>query len=154
MHDNVNFESHRPSQFTMHDNVNFEPFNDIHGSKFSIEWIGWRNQTLRLIPPVSRQICWCGSCRHFRCNDAYNLRKFYTGGSTWQSSMSQICSIGFKFSLMTDHGREVTASLWREAVTALVRCGLALSSINKCLIASMWLSKWGTATGCKTYLMY
>jgi hypothetical protein len=32
--------------------------------------------------------------------------------------------------------------------------GLALSSIYTGLVASGWLSKWGTTTGCKTSLMY
>ena len=36
---------------------------------------------------------------------------------------------------------------------ALERWGLALSSIYTGLVASRWLSKWGT-TGCKTSLMY
>ena len=30
----------------------------------------------------------------------------------------------------------------------------ALSSIYRCLVASGWLSKWGTTTGYKTSLMY
>jgi hypothetical protein len=40
------------------------------------------------------------------------------------------------------------------AVTALERWGLALSSIYTGLVASWWLSKWGTTTGFKTSLMY
>jgi hypothetical protein len=41
-----------------------------------------------------------------------------------------------------------------KAVTALERWGLALSSIYTGLVASGWLSKWGTTTGCKTSLIY
>ena len=60
----------------------------------------------------------------------------------------------FKSRLMAGKGTYVTASLWRLAVTALERWSMALSSIYTYLVASGWLSKWGTTTGCKTSLRY
>ena len=60
----------------------------------------------------------------------------------------------FKPTLMAGKGTYVTASLWRLAVTALERWSMALSSIYTYLVASGWLSKWGTTTGCKTSLRY
>jgi hypothetical protein len=41
-----------------------------------------------------------------------------------------------------------------EVSGSLERWGLALLSIYTGLVANMWLSKWGTTTGCKTSLMY
>jgi hypothetical protein len=99
----------------------------------------------------------CDSCCHSRCNAASNWRMFCTGGSRAsirRPNMSQLCSMGFKSGLMAGQGTEVTASLWRKAATALERWGLAFSSIYTGLVATWWLSKWGTTTGCETSLMY
>ena len=116
------------------ENVNFESLNDIHGSKFSIEWnhhmLGWQ---LCLIPPVSRQMCCCGSCHHSRFNAASSWCKFCTGGSTActrRPGMSQTYSIRFKSRLMAGQGREVTTSPWRYAVTAFERCSLSLQGLK------------------------
>ena len=59
-----------------------------------------------------------------------------------------ICSMGLKSGLMAGQGTEITALLWRYAVTALERLGLALLSIYIGRVVSGWLSKWGTTTGC------
>ena len=61
--------------------------------------------SILLIPPISCRMCWCRSCRHSRCNAAFNWRKFCPEGltaCTRRSSISQTCSIRFKFWLMLD----------------------------------------------------
>jgi hypothetical protein len=88
---------------------------------------------------------------------ASNRRMFCTGSSPTcirRHNMSQIFSKGFTSGLMGGQGTQVTASLWRYAVIAHERSGLVLLSIYTGIIASGWLAKWGTTTGCKTSLMY
>jgi hypothetical protein len=59
--------------------------------------------SILLIPPVSCRVCSCGSCRHSRCNAAFNWRKFCAESWTFctrRLSISQACSIRFKLGLM------------------------------------------------------
>ena len=99
-------------------NVTYESLDNIYCSKFS-SWcyphvLGWRPQP-----------CVSSLQLHVGCPvvmAASNWRMFCTGGSRAcirRPNMSQICSMGFKSGLMTGQGTEVTALLWRYAVTAL-----------------------------------
>jgi hypothetical protein len=83
-----------------------------------------------VIPPVNRQMCCCGSCRHSRCNAASNWCKYCTGGSTGLACPKHTLFIRFKSRLMAGQGREVTALPWRYAITALERCGLSLQGLK------------------------
>jgi hypothetical protein len=40
----------------------------------------WMTASILLIPPVSYRVCWCGRCRHSRCNAAFNFNE-----SNWTS---------------------------------------------------------------------
>jgi hypothetical protein len=139
-------------------NVTYESLDNIYCSKFSIgcnhHVLGWRPQ-----PCVSSLQLDVG-CPVVIAAAIPDAILFPTDECFAQEvperrpNMSEMCSMGFKSGLMAGQGTEVMASLWRYAVTALARWGLALSSIYTGLVASGWLSKWGTTGGCKTSLMY
>ena len=122
---NVHFK-YWPSHFIMQislsfhlENVNFESLNDIHDSKFRVEWnhhvLGWWPH-----PPVSslQSVVGCAAVVTAAIPNAIyaasNWRKFCTGGSTactQRPSMSQTCSIGFKSTLMIP--KRCTCSYWK-----------------------------------------
>jgi hypothetical protein len=110
--------------------------------------------TLRLIPPVRRRMSCCDSCCHSRCNAASNWQMFCTWGS--RASIRRP-----KYALWDSNSGSWLAN---EQKSRLRFGGRRLLLLNdeawRChpyytgLVASGWLSKWETTTGCKTSLMY
>ena len=98
---------------------------------------------LRLIPPVSRRIYCCGSCRHSRCNAASNWGNLNTGGSTActrQPSMSPTCSIGFK--LRRSHGFTLKVGSYS---TSTMRHGVVIHmhmSCRYCVVVEIGNTNW------------
>jgi hypothetical protein len=105
--------------------------------------------TLRLIPPVRRRMSCCDSCCHSRCNAASNWRMFCTGGSR---ACIYVPNMLYGIEIR-DHGWPRNRS-HGFALEVGGYCSWTMSSIYTGLVASGWLSKWGTTTGCKTSLMY
>jgi hypothetical protein len=109
--------------------------------------------TLHLIPPVRRQMSCCDSCCHSRCNSAFN----------WQEVTESVyddltCP---KYVLWDSNSgswlakeRKSRLRFWGRRLLLLNDEAWALSSIYTGIVASVWVSKYGTTTGCKTSLMY
>ena len=134
-------------------NVTYESLDDIYCSKFSTgcnpHVLGWRSQpcvsSLQLDAGCPVVIAAAIPDAMLLPTDewfAQEVPEHVYDGLAWDSNPGSWL------------GKEQKSRLRFGGRWLLLLWGLTLSSIYTGLVASGWLSKWGTTTGCKTSLMY
>jgi hypothetical protein len=109
--------------------------------------------TLHLIPPVRRQMSCCDSCCHSRCNSAFNWQEVTESVYDDLTCPKYVLWDSNPGSWLAKE-RKSRLRFWGRRLLLLNDEAWALSSIYTGIVASVWVSKYGTTTGCKTSLMY